>query len=276
MTHRYVWNFAPGREAFSLVWIPSYCPWYASGLLWGPIDDALMSTRLVQTYQGASACELPGGGHDDPCLATLAHARFSENAGRITFPGAFVQRFHYSALSLAPADSVWRTGLPDNAWVEVMRIDRIDLVSHSDTTTCTVGQLWMWLAPGSGVWYNLGRSQKAITTGEASGLWWSLPTRPCTMARQQGYDSIQLIEFENGFSFEILDCRGADRADFDVSWDVGCPPPHVELRSGIPPRASRWAPHLNAVPVSAEGTVPCACDPNATHINCDGSPTTAT
>ena len=117
--------------------------------------------------------------------------------------------------------------------------------------------------------YNLGRSKKAITTDEAGRLWWALPTRPCTTARAEGYDSIQLIEFENGFSFEILDCRGADLPGFDASWDVGCPPPHVELLSGIPPRASRWAPHLEAAPESAEGTVACACDQTMSHINCE-------
>ena len=67
-----------------------------------------------------------------------------------------------------------------------MRIDRIDLVSHSDTTTCTLGQVWMYLAPGSGIWYNLGRSKRVMTTGQSSMLWWSLPTRPCSIAKDEG------------------------------------------------------------------------------------------
>ena len=70
--------------------------------------------------------------------------------------------------------------------VEIMRIDRIDLVSHSDTTTCTLGQVWMYLAPGSGIWYNLGRSKRVMTTGQSSMLWWSLPTRPCSIAKDEG------------------------------------------------------------------------------------------
>ena len=76
--------------------------------------------------------------------------------------------------------------------------------------------VWLYLAPGSGIWYNLGRSKKAITTGEASGLWWGLPTRPCTVAKNEGYDSIQMTEFENGFSFEIMDCR-APRASLHLT-----------------------------------------------------------
>ena len=194
-----------------------------------------------------------------------------------------------------------------------MRIDRIDLVSHSDTTTCTLGQVWMYLAPGSGIWYNLGRSKRVMTTGQSSMLWWSLPTRPCSIAKDEGcagwmppllaglppsrlppsrlspsrlppsrlahspstrlcrFDSIQILEFENGFSYELLDCRGADLPDFDKSWDVGCTPPHIELRSGLPPRQSRWAPALEELPVEAEGTVECVCDQSMWHINCEGA-----
>ena len=116
----------------------------------------------------------------------------------------------------------------------------------------------------------MGKSKKALSTGEAAGLWYSLPTRACTIAQEEGYDSLQLIEFDNGFSFEIIDCRGSSRPDFDVSWDYGCPPPHVELRSGVPPRASRWAPALEGLPESAEGTAPCVCDQSMIHINCNG------
>ena len=67
------------------MWIPSYCPQYVSGLLWGPIDDALMSTRLVRTYAGAEACARPGEtpAWDDPCLAELAHAGFNDHAGEV-------------------------------------------------------------------------------------------------------------------------------------------------------------------------------------------------
>ena len=85
------------------------------------------------------------------------------------------------------------------------------------------------------------------------------------------FDSIQLLEFENGFSYELLDCRGANLPDFDKSWDVGCTPPHIELRSGLPPQQSRWAPALEELPVEAEGTVPCLCDESIWHVNCEGA-----
>ena len=66
---------------------------------------------------------------------------------------------------------------------QVMRIDRIDLASDADTTTCTVGQVWFWAAPGSGVWLNVGRS--LVVRGDAA--------RPgCREAHAQGYDTIQM------------------------------------------------------------------------------------
>ena len=277
-THNtFYWWFVPDRTSFEVSWIPSYCSGFGNGLMWGPIDDAVMSTRLVQTYDGNADCLLPNGGytdppqhttHDDPCLAELAHGYTSP---LVTFPGTFIQRFDYEYLAQHPATSHWRTGIESHKWVEVMRIDRIDLVSHSDTTTCTLGQVWMWLAPGSGIWYNLGNSKKAVTTGEAAGLWYGLPTRPCTTARAEGYDSIQLIEFENGFSFEILDCRGDGLPSFDHSWDIACPPPHLELRSGLPPKDQRWAPALEGLPEAAEGTAACRCDAERWHLNCEGA-----
>ena len=95
-------------------------------------------------------------------------------------------------------------GLPDDTWVEVMRIDRIDLEKHVHSTTCTVGQLWLFLSPGSGIWWNTGRSLKALTPSSATALWSQLPagrpggagrehTRPCSIYHDQGYDSIQVI-----------------------------------------------------------------------------------
>lgn len=268
----FFWAFAPNRSSFRVLWITAYCSKYHRNLLWGPIDDALLSTRLVQTYSGAENCRTddPGDedGYDDPCLASLAWGGRSNPA--ISFPGFFAQKFDYSRLSDAPMASVWRGGLADHTWAEVMRIDRIDLTSHGDTTTCTVGQLWLWLSPGSGIWYNVGRSKRALTTADAASLWSGLPTRPCTIARREGYDSVQLIEFDNGFSFEIMDCRGAELPNYDHSWDVGCPPPHIELRAGVPPRAERWAPALASLPIEAEGTTDCVCDASWSHINCEG------
>ena len=273
---RFFWAFAPRRTSFAVVWAPAYCSYFGAGLLWGPIDDSLMSTRLVQTYDGADECciencEAGASGtrrYDDPCLAGLAQG--AAHYDEISFPGFFVHRFAHEYLSEAAASTHWKQGLPDGAWVEVMRIDRIDLVSHDDTTTCTVGQIWLYLAPGSGIWYNVGRSKRALTTGEAAGLWYSLPTRPCTTARQEGFDSIQMTEFENGFSFEILDCRGADLPNFADSWDNACPPAHVDLRSGVPPKAQRWAPALEALPAAAEGLERCACNDAMWHLNCEG------
>ena len=84
-----------------------------------------------------------------------------------------------------------------------------------------------------------------------------------------------MVEFNNGFSFEILDCRGSDLPYAFDSWDVACPPPHVELLSGVPPAADRYAPQLAGFTVADDinmKTTPCLCDPALMHINCNAGP----
>ena len=112
----FYWHFVPDRSSFAVTWIQSYCPQLERGLLWGPIDDAYMSTRLVRTYDGAEECREDDGGWDDPCLAALAAGFNGLQSDQINFPGAFAQKFDYGSLAEAPEASHWRQGIPDGHW----------------------------------------------------------------------------------------------------------------------------------------------------------------
>ena len=51
---------------------------------------------------------------------------------------------------------------------------------------------------------------------------------------RRGYDSVQLTQFDNGYSLELIDCRGAALPTSGDLWWGACPPQHTELRSGLP------------------------------------------
>ena len=171
------------------------------------------------------------------------------NASDLRFPGFFVHRFDASAL-LPP----YVSGVPDNTWVEVLRVARIE--THFGNSSCTAGQVWFWLAMGSGIWWNTGRSLR----GENPG---------CGEARRRGFDSIQLLRSFNGYSYELVDCRGAEAPGASRRWESACPPPHVELRAGAPPRPY-FAPALaEGLPAeAARRSSACLCDQSRYHLNC--------
>ena len=187
----FLWFFVPGRETFTAMWVNCHeCKKFSSGLLWGPVQDVQYGTRLVEQYRGAAACR-----NDVACLTAAARSglQLQGMRDRWSFPGVFVHRDALSALANAPAHSYWKTGLPDNTWVEVMRIDRLDT-----TSTCSLGQVWFHLAPGSGIWWNTGRSLKRLTTESAAELWSHQPTQPCSTFRKHGYDTIQMAQLAVG------------------------------------------------------------------------------
>jgi hypothetical protein len=140
-----------------------------------------------------------------------------------------------------------------------------------------VGQLWFWVARGSGVWLNVGRSlvmtgppppSRTAATSVRGSL--SLPAAPtttnptCREARARGYDTIQLLR-SYGLTYELIDCRGVTRPDWNVTYEPACPPDHVQLRVGLP--APRDAPAL----AGAGGTsAPCSCDHSYDFLNCYG------
>ena len=130
--------------------------------------------------------------------------------------------------------------------------DREDAVEPNET--CTVGQVWFWAAPGSGVWLNVGRS--LVVRGDAA--------RPgCREAHAQGYDTIQMPAAMGGFSSELMDCRGAAQPDARSRWESACPPAHVRLLAGTP--QPRYAP---ALPSSWNAEEECVCDASRDYLSC--------
>ena len=83
--------------------------------------------------------------------------------------------------------------------------------------------------------------------------------------RRPPYFAHALCDRYDGFSFEILDCRGIDLPNAEEPWEEACPPAHVQLRAGVP-APPRYAPALQGV----LGVVdrPCICDASRDHIRC--------
>jgi hypothetical protein len=197
------------------------------------------------------------------------------------FPGFFVRR----------DGNENRTAVPSNTWVEVMRIDRIDDKDNDSEQPdrATVGQVWFWYAPGSGIWWNTGNTlvynitkdiTVDVTIAESTrscsaewnlNTWWETRDEAfkevtCKNAVDQGYDSMQLLASFCGFSHELVDCRGAARDDVDDTWSIACPPPHVPLMRGLP--EARYAPSLVALSGPASS---CQCSPHLSYLNCAGN-----
>ena len=151
--------------------------------------------------------------------------------------------------------------VPDFHWVEVIRIARL-VATRDDYTSgdlSMAGQVWFWRALGSGVWWNVGRSlvvasDDYVASGPRRGTRGPSAVT-CWQAKARGFDSIQLTRSFNGFSYELLDCRGAARPDARQQWVRACPPAHVELLAGVPAR--RYAPAL--APTLASSETPCRC-----------------
>ena len=148
-------------------------------------------------------------------------------------------------------------GVPSHTWVEVFRISRI-VNKWGDRDVSAVGQVWFWLAMGSGVWLNTGRT--LVHRGPPPQD--EYPS--CWEARANGYDTIQLTRSFGGFSFELMDCRGADLPSGRSRWEEACPPSHVELRAGVP--AKRYAPAFIDDAVVEERL--CGCDSSKSYLNC--------
>ena len=172
------------------------------------------------------------------------------------FPGFFVHRPY--------AVSIQLTGVSDDHWVEVMRIARIsekpDAVDQSSR-----GQVWFWLAVGSGIWWNVGKSKRLLASDDRD----LAHHVTCAELRQQGYDSIQRTEFYPAMALELIDCRGALLEAANETWERACPPLHVELRAGIPPEP-RHAPALRGV--RAPSSRPCVCNVETSHVDCLPAP----
>ena len=222
--------------------------------LWAPWADAMLHPHRLACSNASRVCDLSDGirggpGHASPgWRCAWEHMLHAFDAVALRFPGFFVQ--HVGAASAVTSAA------NDHAWIEVMRIarldDREDAVEPNET--CTVGQVWFWAAPGSGVWLNVGRS--LVVRGDAA--------RPgCREAHAQGYDTIQMPAAMGGFSSELLDCRGAAQPDARSRWESACPPAHVRLLAGTP--QPRYAP---ALPSSWNAEEECVCDASRDYLSC--------
>ena len=260
----FFWQHVPGRRTFAVTWACIDCGTALSdGSLFAPLQDAYLSPSVLRSYPGYARCR-----GDMTCEARLAGDQFT--ASQIAFPGFFVQR---TATAAAFAE-----GVPDDTWVEVMRISRVDesvlytpLPLGMPLDAATVGQVYFWLAPGSGIWLHTGRSLKLVRG--AHGTLTHTERHPnCEQARLDGYDTIhqQFAEFA-GFTYEIIDCRGAALPTASEHWVPACPPPHVRLLAGVP--ADRYAPALLGI---APAPRPCVCDRGLDRLNCFGAAGDAT
>jgi hypothetical protein len=275
----FFWQHVPGRSGFAVTWACWDCQAFKQDLLWAPLSDAFLTPETVEQYPGASECGQRGYSdvaYNKECLRKYAFDHFSLQ--QVMFPGFFVRRRVDADASRNdqgdPPVQYWH-GLPDNTWVEVMRISRLDFAGppvRDEVPTCTVGQLWMWYAPGSGIWWNTGKSKRLLGHDKSNSIWWADSYRnhdvpPCKTALAQGYDSIQLTQFNNDYSFEVVDCRGANLPDAGKRYELSCHAPHMELIVGLPTK--RYAPALVHVKAAIKNaTRPCKCDPLVPHINC--------
>lgn len=249
---RFFWSAVPSLGHDFQVWWACFLCDYPTGALWAPLSDAMM----------------------DPCTTPEP----------MPFPGFFVTR------SPPIHEDVRMTGVPDNTWVEIIRIARRNDKSQ-ERDQCLVGQVWFWAAPGSGeernepqeragervvfpdrvaldslvltrvragVWWNTGRSKRLL----GSSYLYRRPT--CREVRLQGFDSLQFSPFFPKMTLELVDCRGAHRSDALSRWESACPPGHIELRAGTP--RPRYAPALHDEVARAWRR--CECDNAAAHISC--------
>lgn len=111
------------------------------------------------------------------CVDSTAEIGYADAApgSRARFPGFF----------LASASAVDDARLPDHSWVEVMHVAR-DEDHRDEESIASEGQFWYWLAPGSGIFLNLGRALRSPTVGVSSP--------GCRHAVGRGYDTILITQ----------------------------------------------------------------------------------
>ena len=254
----FFWHNAPFAAQRAVRWVCAVCEdQLPLGSIWAPHEEAKLNPSLL----APGACRSRTGQDLTECRLGHLHARY--NASRIEFPGFFVHRFAAEAATLQA--SLYVRGVPDHHFVEVMRVSRVEnkigstFSASNGRSSCTRGQLWFWLAIGSGIWLDVGRSLRVLNIKESLD--------GCRAARAAGYDTIQLMQSMRGLTFEIVECRAMGlRGDTDV-WEDACPPRHVKLRSGLP--EPRYSPGLTLPSGQAE-QFQCSCDNAVDHLNCDG------
>jgi len=186
-------------------------------------------------------------------FAILDGSTWEDSAGeKHSYPGFF----------MVPRDNSYKL-LPDmNEWVEVMHTGRIE--DHTEAKDISsAGQFWYWVAPGSGIWVNVGNMYRCYTAGQDS-------CGGCPWAVANGYDTIMNTppleegKMNYGGMVELMDCRGAqggNEALLEKMWQGSCPPPGAgQLRSGLP-----W----KDVDGSDQWSCECQCDKSKWYLNCE-------
>ena len=270
----FFWQTVPRRSVFRMLWSCAPCSsrgYRAPSALWAPSEEALGNPfRFSRAYlRRCNATEHPS------CRSPLVRAHVMQNAEGIKRPTHFPGFFRaLSAPGGKESAQLTSTFIADGSWVEVMRVARWNLESHTPVTESTRGQVWFWMAVGSGIWWNVGVSLRLSHQRNNRQM---LYHNGCDGARKLGYDSIQLPNSYGGYTDELIDCRGQGLPGSKAVWESACPPPHVELRIGVPSSAAaRHAPHIlednetigmQAVQVHTE-PCKCCCDASLSHLNC--------
>jgi hypothetical protein len=228
----FLWASVPERHAIVGHW---QCPWqseeeatrplpslYAS-LIEAQYSPFLLAPSAAHLGISVDVCGRAGSAAPSIAVARCERERLLKpafNASRLQSPGLFV---HTAAMQETPPEHAPEP-IPDHSWVEVMRVARMDFKGGAENQ-CTRGQVWMWHAVGSGIWWPTGRSLRLPDVA---------PGKDCRAARRAGYDSIQLLR-SNGMRLpvELVDCRGASLDGASATWESACPPPHVPLRAGL-------------------------------------------
>ena len=179
----------------------------------------LSSTRLSSGAIVAAAA----------CRGVRSRSERGSPASPSLHPGCVPRSAHSGARTLPPRPARVQVGRGDAR-----------LAAHGDGDANTKGGARV--APGSGIWLNVGRSLVRANPSASEELWKESQHRPCEKWGPLGYDTIQLVQFRNGYSFALLDCRGAALPTAKQLWNVACPPPHVRLLAGIPAKSERYAP----------------------------------
>jgi hypothetical protein len=280
----FFWNTVPRRSSFQALWSCVQCTrqgFRAEGALWAPSEEASanpvhrparkhcldMMLHRPHLMQANSSCgKLPGPGHAlhaQHAMLYRANSYWAADYGGsskqlpVHFPGVFVhRRAHAAALN--------------HSWVEVVRVARDDIGDRHPAGRCTRGQLWFWVAPGSGIWLNVGRTQVMLSQHKLDR------SGGCATARQRNVDTIQIADAFGGYSHEIVDCRATGLPGADDVWESACPPPHVHMRMGIPgPLSSlHGGVLLESSPLlsprgASQASCECRCDPSLDYLNCN-------
>ena len=187
----------------------------------------------------------------------------------------FYAPISYGPAAIQPTNAVWvhrppadTEGVSNDAWIEVTHCPEQQQIAPTNASSAReqsrhekhvkLGQLmWLYVAPGSGVWINVGRTRVFRTYEEAwrflSSAQWSRPDCARTEARRDAevdgalsqIDSVQILTHQEYFSFET-------RSELVlVRWDNCQRLAHAG--GGGPPTMCGAPPNLAPCAAAAEG-----------------------